>query len=252
MRSRLLPVRFVVTLSSVCAATVALAPAGAPERAVAAMLLVFLLPGLGLSELVPVAPGIGAAGRALLAVALSVAAVILDSGALYVADVRLGLDSWALSLAGIAIACSAGSLLRRRAPLDAPRVPRIHLHVPLVVATACAAAVLTGTTLLTVSSVAHRARVDHFTQLWALPATAPSREVRIGIYNHEGTSETYRLVVRSDRHVVRTQTVPVALTQSWTTTQLRPKGASDLTISISRIGAGAAVRRSVELRYGAS
>jgi uncharacterized membrane protein len=250
MRTRLLAIGPLAIVTAGCAALALATPSGSPERVFAALLVVLILPGYALSELLPSVGGRTAGERILLIPALSLTAVILDSAALNAAQVRLDLDSWIVSLTAITLLCGAAGGLGRRRPM---RLRRLHppwaSARPLLIAVPLVAALLVGVSLVTVNSVSRRQRSDRFTQLWALPAPAPSDVAQIGVYNHEGRSLSYLLRVFSGQHMLRSETVLVASLRTWTTTQRRLPSASELRISVSTSGSSAPVYRWVELHF---
>ena len=215
----------VAASAAACAELVVSVPAGSLVRVVAGLLLALVLPGTAVSQLLLPNPG-APLERVLLAIGSSVAVLILDSALLYVVGIRLGLSSWAWSLAAVTAACAAASLIDRRsstvvsAPPAASGPPaRRGMHIALGGASAVVvAALLTGTVLITAQSVARRSRADHFTQLWALPVPLSTGRVTVGLYNHQGRDLDYRVWVRQRGRVLRTMIVPVRSGGHWTGT----------------------------------
>jgi hypothetical protein len=237
-------------LAGVCAAVILNTPAGSPERAVAAFLLVMVLPGVALTELLPASPrGPGAA--AAVSVALSVSATVLASVGLYFAGVRLDLDSWTVTLTAITVLAAAGAAVRR-GPVALPWAGLRARPAPaLVVAGLGAAVLLAGAAGLTVRSVSDRTQRTRFTQLWALPPTGGASAATIGIYNHQGASRRYELRVYSNGRLVRSQLVLVPDRGSFTTTETPPAAKSaDLRVTIAVPGRLENVYRWVQVRVG--
>jgi uncharacterized membrane protein len=256
---RALQVAVVVLLAAAAAAVVLMAPARSPERIVAALLLVLVLPGVPAARLLrpgratfdrPGAWPTVRLERLLLTFAVSIAVVILDSAGLYVFGVRLELDSWTLSLAAITVALAGIGLLpfARSAPMRTPRVrrrlglravrPRGGVALAVVPAVLLVTAMLAGAGALTYASVRSSARADHFTQLWLLPSDRGQRSATIGILNHQGSARTYRLRVFVNRRPIRSQSVTVAGGATWRATQTY--SASTATLRVELLGAGRA------------
>jgi hypothetical protein len=231
----------VAVLTGASAAVILRAPGGSPERVAGALLLALILPGFGLSSLLRTASG---ARRALLVPALSIAAVILDSAALYLAGVRLDANSWVYSLTAVSMVSYVAGLLCYGPPrLSLPRVSTLGLPI---VAVSCALALLTGATLVTAHSVKRRVSSDHFTQLWALPSPGRPESVTIGIYNHEGRALEYQVSTRLDGSPVHIRTIEVGSGKSTTINQQHSARTRTLSVSIS---ANRTIHRWVQLHF---
>lgn len=232
------PVLALAALSEVCAVVVQRTPAGSPERAAAALLLVLVLPGLALRRLLMR----GESGGLLLVPALSLALTILVSAGLYVAGIRLGLTSWSQSLAA-AVICFALASLPWRTSLTGAHRHRIRLSAVTTIAILCAVGLVASATIVTARSVHRQHREDRFTQLWALPG---GDRITVGIYNHEGSARRYLLRARLGRRLLRSEMIPVAAGASWTRT-LALLGRGNLRFSVTARGQGPRVYRWVEL-----
>jgi hypothetical protein len=232
-----------VILSGLCVLAVLLAPPRAPERVVAGMLLVLVLPGYGLAALLPVASG----RRHLLIIpALSISAVILLSGAMYVLRIRLDLSSWSLSLAALGVLGHLLSGLRRaRFPQPLRVTPRGISH-PLLAAGAATLVLLAGAAVVTARSVERQENGDHFTQLWAVPAPRAER-LLLGIYNHEGERRLYHLRVYSGTTQVQSEEVAVNPGRTVTVPASRPLRAGALRVSLLYAGRGRETYRWIRL-----
>lgn len=210
----------VVLVAGCCATVVASSAAGSPERVIAALLLALVLPGLSIVE--AISRSSGGTETLLLALGASIAVLILDSGVLYVLGVPLGSASWAWSLVAITVlgaiksmlrpASRGGRSLRERAVASRASLPAVSICVALV-AGALAAAVL-----VTQQSVAHRVRSDHFTQLWVLPAGSGTGRITVGLYNHQGRDQRYRLEIRRHGRPFKRQTVHLRAGERWAKT----------------------------------
>lgn len=202
-----------------CAELVVSAPAGSPLRAIAGLALALIFPGVPASRLVPFdreTPIVSV----ILVFGLSIALVILDSAALYVLGVRLDRASWAWSLAAVTGVSAVAALFADRGGdktvLQAGQVrawrPRGNWTTGLALVVAVGAVALA--VAMTSVSIRDRARSDRFTQLWALPRTPD--KVQIGVYNHEGEKELYRVDVRNGRRVVRVLVMSLQPNRYWT------------------------------------
>ena len=253
MIRRLLSSALLAALAGGCVAVVLCTPSGSPERVAAALLLLLLLPGMAALALLRSGAADHPVGHALLAVGLSLAIVVLASGAVYVVGIRLDERSWAIAVGAITVGLAAGATLRRAPVQPWPR-PAISIHrlLPLLAGVVVAAGLLAGATLATVSSVRHRDRDDRFTQLWALPAAGGATAADIGIANHEGASNTYALRVYVNGHLTRTSQVRVGSGQSWTAEQRFAAGARSVRITLTLPGVAQRPYRWVELHFGSS
>lgn len=244
MSRRLLSVGMTIVASGACVAIIAFAPAGSPERVLAAFLLVLVFPGIGLSDLVPVVNR-----RQLLVVpALSVTAVILDSAGLSLVGVRLDIDSWSISLAAIAVVGHLLSLTRETGGSHGRSLATHRVSAPALVAGLSAAGLLAGAAVVTARSVERQHHNDRFTQLWALPDGQTSA-IEIGVYNHQGVNRTYRLEVSADGVPLQSEQLLVASGRSLTLKSYRPVASSAVRISIVSTGPGTPVNRWVQLRF---
>jgi hypothetical protein len=170
-------------------------PASSPLRAVSAMLLILLLPGVGIARLLtePANWHFGVE-RGLMVLLLSLASVVLCSVGLYVFGAPLNAESWTLSQGVVVVVAALVNLAAnprassgKRSVARVGRLRRTFLVVGVLLPVA-------GATAVTIPSVRHRDARDHFTQLWAQPAD-DDRVIAIGVYNHEGMSRRYLLEV---------------------------------------------------------
>lgn len=232
-----------VILSGLCILAVVLAPAHSPERVLAGIMLVLVLPGFGLASLFPVASG----RRQLLVIpVLSLTAVILLSGALYVVRIPLDLSSWSISLAVVAVLGHLLSLLRpARFRPSAPVRPRAAAR-PVAVAAVGVLLLLAGAAVVTAQSVNRQESRDRFTQLWAIPQPRGDG-LTIGVYNHEGEPRRYRLKVLAGRTEVQSEELRVASGGTTRVTAYRPVKAPELAISVLSARPGSVVYRWIRL-----
>jgi uncharacterized membrane protein len=242
----------VATVAGLCAAVIELLPAGNPARAIAALLLVLVLPGVAL---------LGASGASrpptpiegrVWETGLSIGATILVTLALYAVGVKLDLSSWTLALTALtALTCAVWTI---RAPANTrsfrfrrPPAPALRKLALL----AAALMLMGGAAAVTVNSVSRTDAASHFTQLWILPATATHGDVRIGIYNHEGHDQTYAVEVRrGDRELLALPAVRVRAHTSWTRLVSVPAGGRRVDVKLQLGSAAAATYREVYLSPG--
>ncbi len=250
MRMRLLRGVLLALLAGGCAAAVLSAPAGSPERVIAALLLALVLPGLAYTLLLTSRQS--PADRLLLVPALSMAIVVLDSVGLYVVKTHLDLRAWTVSIAAITVGLCVLGLFRRGQRFSSNGVGslrparRLRAHgraaAVLLGASLSVAALLAAATLTTVSSVAQRDRRNRFTQLWALPQGAQQRRVAIGVFNHESGRRTYTLQAVSGPRLVYSARFTLGDQQTWSVVRAFPRGTSSLRINLLLAGSHAVYR----------
>jgi uncharacterized membrane protein len=221
-----MPVRWqpivLVLAAGACATVVLVTADGSPARVLAACLLALVFPGAAIVE--GWAGDLGAVEALLLALGASIVVLILDSALLYVLGVRLELASWAWSLEAVTVLGAVlGSL--RRAARDGPPVPgtpsseraRSGFAVASISA-ALVAGALAGAVLITQHSVVQRTRSDHFTQLWALPASSGAGRITVGLFNHQGRSLRYHVELRRRDRLLSRMSVRLGSGKRWTST----------------------------------
>lgn len=253
MTRRLLTSILLAAAAGGCVAVVLATPSSSPERVAAALLLLLILPGTAALSLLRPDAERHHGGEILLAVALSLAIVILASVAQYVVGIRLDEHSWAISVGAITLALAAGAAIRR-APSQRWTRPVTSLRVllPPFAGALVAAGLLAGATLATVGSVRHREREDRFTQLWALPASGRDPTASVGIANHEGASKTYTIRVYVNARLTRTAKVTLASGQSWSADEHYSAAARTVRITLTLAGFPKTPYRWVELHFGDS
>jgi uncharacterized membrane protein len=143
-----------------------------------------------------VSRGLEVIERAAVSSGLSLATTALGSLALFGAGVRLDVKSWTWMLTGITLAACLLAALRigggGQDPLRwraRPARPGTSLWLALT-----AVLIVVGV-LVTLHSVARSEAASHFTELWGLPAGTRG-PARIGVFNHEGSTQRYVLRVR--------------------------------------------------------
>lgn len=247
-----------------CAVLVVWSPSASPERIIAAFLLTLALPG---AIVVQVLPGRrrGRAESLLLVLGVSVSVVILDSALLYVLGIRLGLRSWAWSLTAVIVLTGLASLVGQRSERQDPtklslgRCFKTRYGLRIVAGAAlCVVALTVATALITGHSVTRNEQSDQFTQLWALPgangadrvwrlsSASGGRAITVGLFNHEGRPERYRLGVRRHGQLLRSGSVSLQSGERWSgTVEGLPHGA----VQVNLVGSDPnSVHRWVRLR----
>jgi hypothetical protein len=194
------------TAAIVCAAATQLSLPVAVSVAVA-IPLVLVLPGLGLLEALG-STSIGGAQRLVLVPALSIAVDIVL--ALLVNFLHSGLTarSWAVALAGVAVATCLVAVFRR--PDEARRpteVPAVRIRWTDIVAFAVAAAVLGGAVVLARTPVSAK-RAQGYTILSLV--RGPKSTVKVDVQSGELEAKRYRLLVAGNHVVYRDTTFRLA------------------------------------------
>jgi uncharacterized membrane protein len=162
-----------------------------------ALPLVFVLPGYTLTELLFRKRSLDTFHRLLLSIGLSLAIDILSGLILNLLPIGLERTSWAvlLGLLTTVFALLAG-YLRRGAPLNGVRLPRLHLTIYQSILFGLAAIVIALSILYDAIGLAQQPHPG-FTQLWILPAVQSGRScaVRLGVRSFESTAVTYRITM---------------------------------------------------------
>ena len=201
------------------AAGVALATPALPVavRAIAALALAFVLPGTAIT--LAFLPRVSLRRSERLAIALggSMSTAIASAFLLHHLPSGLTATAWAAMLGGITVLGGlAGWLRTLRPPAPVRAVPagavaagpwvsgppevaatRRTLVSPAAVAMLATAGVLVVLSLIIARSGVALGPTASFTELWLLPLDGGT-SVRVGVANHEGTAETYRLVITVD------------------------------------------------------
>ncbi|HZU59327.1 MAG TPA: hypothetical protein VE983_00075 [Solirubrobacteraceae bacterium] len=249
MRARALGFLGLSATTGLCAAGVWLTASGSPERAIAAFLLLLLLPGLAVTRLLPQAQDEPGGARLLLTLAISLAVVIIDSAVLYVAGIRLDVHSWTLSVGGITFVALVAGLLAR-APASRGLAPRPQLSQVAAISAGVlvAGALIVGAVLTTQAGVRAQAQADRFTALWALPMGQGPPGVRIGVFNHQGAAESYVLSVSVNGSPYASLNPTVQPGGRWETSlPVSPRG-HQLIVRLSSVSRSPSIQRTVQLR----
>ena len=183
-------------------------------RALGAIALAFALPGSALATALLPRGTSRWTERVTVAVGGSLSAAVASAFALQVLPGGLSAASWATLLGGVTVVGGLVGWLRLRGrptPVvtpDAvgatpwvagppPSFTGAGLVTPWTVVTLAAAAVLVALSLVIARSGVALGPTARFTELWLLPADGGSA-VHVGVGNHEGAAQTYRVVVTFD------------------------------------------------------
>jgi uncharacterized membrane protein len=181
-----------MVVTAVCAAAVFLPLE--PFQTMAAIVFVFVLPGLLAGRALFPDADIDWATRVLISLSLSVAIVVLDALLL---DLTFGLSrgSWVLSIAAVDVAACAVAISHK--PLSKGRrtaTASFRMRRRDVVFVVFALALLSAAVALAVTPLGAK-YVDGYTALWIQPVRHRTA-VRVAVRSAERETLTYRLVVR--------------------------------------------------------
>lgn len=245
-----------IALLEALVGALALALGGGAARALAALPLVLVLPGLALGLALFPPGAIGRAERATLAVGLSLALVVLGGLALNLTPWGLRPLPWAILLGGVTLIAGGAGLLRaraaRRAPTPAGGVPRRGggLTIPQAALLALAAIVVGGALALTVRGARGQETVG-FTQVWMVQAAADDpAQVRLGVSNREPATTQFLLHLAVEGQPRRVWTLQLASGETWEAVVALPTDigpTSDVEAILYRADTPGAVYRRVKL-----
>lgn len=196
------------------------AAGGAPQGAAMVVLgiALFAAPGYLLGQLL-LGSRVTGLERVAVMTGLALAVPALGGLVLYAAGVPLHRPGWLVLFAGTTLVSGAVLFLRRRAGEsgagDGPESPAPPRRVPFWPAAAFAAAVLLagGGVALARIGVAAQPR-SGFTQMWLSPRHDGQR-LDLGVGNDQGSTTSYRLVLRRGGHVAATWNLTLADGQTW-------------------------------------
>ena len=200
-----------------CAALlVALFSAPVWLRAPLLVTLVLILPGYALAANLFAPRTVSPAERGVYAVALSIA-VAAVGGLIVQLAIGLSRDSWAVLLAGVAIAAAArGILTAPREPMQWPK--QAGPWRPVLALTAfLVASLIAGLAIASAGDGLREAQSKiRFTDFWLLPPNASEAEsVTVGIRSHEGKSTTYELRLRLAGQVLARESLTLPAGERW-------------------------------------
>lgn len=219
----------IVAALGLCSLFLVALPTAVWLEAVAALLLVFVLPGYAVAAAIFLPGDLRPDVRATLVVVFSVACTALG-GLLLQVFVPLDHTIFAALLlvttaAGLAVAARRRVLARSSRETRALRIalPGIPALAALLVAVA-----MTGSAIAIATAGQHRQFADeHFTALWMLPEAKPGTNppgapLRVTVVNHEGETVTYKLrVQQGSRKLGQWRLAPPA-SHKWSTTVSLP------------------------------
>lgn len=207
----------------------ALFPGGGWLEGAILLPLVLILPGYALAAALFPPGSIPAAERTVYIVALSMAVTGLGS---VLAQIVFNLDRglWiALLFTATVAGCWVAQWKRDLLPLENAS-PHLELPRPnplAVVAVVLAIGVAAGAFSIAVGSTRDSRAENHYTELWVLPHPGteggPGRSaISIGIGNHEGHPNTFRLLAAQSGKIVGSWTVHLARSEHWQTSLRAP------------------------------
>jgi uncharacterized membrane protein len=234
--------------AAICTPLVILLPSGEPLRVAAALLLILVIPGLALSEALSSFGRLHGPERASVVTGLSLAAAVLSSLALYAVGIRLSVASWTSCLGAITLlSCAVATLraLRSGGRRGAVAPARSRPRATTVVWFGVSVLALVASAIIAARSTTRTEKGSHFTQLWIIPGDKAGTAL-IGIYNHEGMSQSYSLEVRQGARVLQLiPSVDVSDIHTWTEAAPPSIGHRQLTVVIRRGGLNTPVYRRV-------
>jgi len=165
-------------------------------RLLAAIPLVFLLPGYALTAALIPKSTLGFPERIGLSLGLSLAVVALGGLVLDWMPWGLRADSWVILLFSVTVGTSLVALLRRRASTGSmPRRLAMGLTAHQIMLFGLAALLASSAIVLVLVGELKQQR-RAFTQLWILPANEVEQHtVRVGIHSMESSTKQYRLQI---------------------------------------------------------
>lgn len=226
-------------------------------RLLAGALLVLWLPGYALTAALFAEGKLSLPLRLLLNLGLSLAVTGVGGFVLNLTPWGLGPLSWAMWLGGATILAAGFALSRRnRERILYPQADRLDLTV--------SQGLLMGAALIVMIAAVGVARwgaleapSTPFTQLWATPIMRSDGEaIQIGIYNGEGSTETYTLQVKiGDEIIYGWSALMLAQDQRWQQIVQLPAelaAGAPVEVQIYRTAAPDQLYRSVVLRQGSN
>ena len=198
----------------VAALSAAAVVAGAPTAVTAVLALPLLAaPGYVWTEVL-FGGRLAGMPRVLAVTCLSLMVPVLGGLVLYAAGLPLHRTAWVCLLAGVTVLGGAVILARQRSTPPAPAGPargrpRLRRLLNWHTAAFAAAAVIAAGGVGLAAAGAAIQPYPGFTQLWLVPAHGTAGRDALGVSNHEGTTERYRLLVL--RHGRRTAAWTISL-----------------------------------------
>lgn len=200
---------------------------------VAALVLVFVLPGYALCAALFPSSTLGSAERLGFTLGLSLSVTVAGGFVLHWTPSGLAGHSWAILLGSVTLIAAAIGWWHQRTDPEATITrrswhPSFREHVLFVLA-----ALIFGTALGLAHVSAAYQPTPPFTQLWLLPGVdQQSRTVQLGLRNEEAVPTTYMVKLLGDQRAI----------QEWSTIRLEPGGVWEVTVDLpTDIQSGVAV-----------
>ncbi len=153
--------------------------------------------------------------RVLVSASLALACPVIGGVALYVSGVPLHQVQWAALLAGSTVTGDVVLLLRPdRARPAGPGRPGPAWRPAQVALFAVAAVVAAGAVQVARYGAEHQ-QYTGFTQLWLAPQQSSAELASLGVANYQGSTDSYRLVLRRGSRVVASWTISLRTGQTW-------------------------------------
>jgi hypothetical protein len=147
------------------------------------------------------------------AVGLVLAVPVLGGIVLYEAHVSLNRVAWSCLLSGLTLVGDAVLVFRSSPPR---RRAKSRTHVSPWQVSACGlAALIAGSAIWVARAGATNQHYPGFTQLWLVNKSHSTSIDNLGVSNHEGRTEQYRLVLLRKGHVSAKFEFTIAAGQTW-------------------------------------
>ncbi len=190
-----------VAATIVCMLVVLYGSAVPPLRAVAASLLVLVLPGYAFTRAAFPARAWGGPERLMFSLGGSLSLAVVSGLALNWTRWGLQITSWTIFLGVMALLATVVATIRQ--PVDPIVRPQLTLPpIQNIVLLILSVVLIVGGYGVAAYGARERPAAA-FTQLWLLPDDDERQTVQLGILNHEGDDMTYRLVLRAGVEVVQ-------------------------------------------------
>lgn len=188
----------IVVTAAIAAASTAAALGGAPVPVLAVLgILLFAAPGYVLGELL-LGGRIAGLERVAVMGGLALAVPVLGGFALYAGGVPLHRTAWTCLLAAVTLAGDLALAARRQPTVrkESAAGGRRALRLSAWQLAAFGAAVIIAAGAIAIARVGAAAQhYPGFSELWISPVQAAPRSADLGVSNHEGKTEQYRLVL---------------------------------------------------------
>lgn len=248
MRRRWTDLDVVAALAVLAAAAAAALPASlVVVRAPLAVALVLVLPGYALTAALFTPARLRPAERAVVTVALSIAATILVGLLLYLVGIRLKATPWTELLAAIAVVGTAEA--RRRGHAQRLQLHAARLNGPEVAAIAASVLLLGAAAAVGFSPLAAPKGTEAQSVVWVAPKTAQS--VRFGVISEQLRTTSYTVeVLIGSRPPLRFGQIRLAPGATWTRAAATGSGSPRVRVLLRRVGGGQSVYRYALMQPG--